>query len=497
MLFLYTNMPYHKEKEENGEYAIVIDSWDKGIGDSPYTGMNTLNQVNLAVPGEVSVGFPLSTNTTSGVTLGKPISRAVDISVGASQAYYILDDAGHVFKSTTVNGTFTYLSSNATLTSASADDSIVFWNGYLFKFRSTFIDYWTGSTWVNGWNPATGGSGASTITSAPHFALSTQDNAIYFCNGKTIGSIVYVSGTFDPTVAQGTTYTFNVSALTLSPEDFAQSLGELSTLLLIGGSLNKIYPWDRVSTTFKYPIFVADSFVKRIVTANTNCFLFMGNTTGRGRIFITNGTNANLYYKIPDFIVNRTEPYFRWGDAIYYRDSLMFGFEPTDNSGSDLNVGGVWAIDLETKAFRQVSNVTGYANVLIGSQSSSNKAGMAYITGIYDSSNNYSIQNSSTAAGTGTATIVTDTIPIGTILNKRTFKQVEFKLGTALASGESIALTAIYDLNNSVSIGTWNTVGDFSGYFPVTFEKNQWLSIQAFITGNSSSGVRLREIRIR
>jgi len=492
--------------DETGD--IVIDGWEKGIADNPYNGINTLTQVNIAtIPGEVSVGFPATSSTTSGGTLGKPIARATGFTSGAAatgnaDAYYILDASSQVWKSTSLTGTWSFLSTSNTTTGADAtNQGLAYWKNYLFKFRNNSIDYLASGagTWVSGWNTATGGSGTTSITGAVgHFAFVGRDDVLYFCNGPFVGSIQEVAGqTFDPT--NTATFTFNTQALAIPSFDSAVSLEEQGFNLLIGGTQNAIYVWDRISPTFNNRIFIAENYIRRMVKSNTNVYIFPGNVTGRGKIFVTNGSQADLVFKIPDFITNREEPYYVWGDVIYHRNNLVFSFQPMTNNSSpaSLTQYGVWALDLETNAFRQLTNFTGYANVLIADQSNFATAGMSYMIGVYDASNNYSIQNSSTAAGTGSATIITDQIPVGTVLKKTTFKQVEFKLGTDLASSESVVLTAISDLDNSTALGTFNTVGTFSGVASVAFEASQWLQIQAVITGASVTGVRLREIRIR
>lgn len=482
-------------KEENGDYATIIDGFDT-ISTDPTKGTNRMIQVNLSVPGEVSVGYPITASATSGATLGVPISRATSFTAGSSVNHYILDDVGHVFKSPTsgFSGTWTYLSSNAALPgSANTNDSIIFWNGYLFKFRETNIDYWTGSTWVNGWQTG--------ITTAPHYAISTTDNAIYFCNGQYIGSILYVAGTFSPT--DPATYTFNASAHGLPLYDFAVSLAEQSTNLLIGGSLNAIYPWDGITTANNFPIFLSESYIRRMVTANNSVYIFSGNQNGRGRIYITNGTNANLFFKIPDYIFGEQDPYYVFGDVMYHRNNLVWGMFVEHNSGSgEILSSEVWALDLETKAFRSISsipaNATAKANatVLIPNYGAS-LPGFGYGLAWNDKGSAPGIGYSGTTAGIGSAGIITDLIPVGTAINLKTFKQLEFKLRSPLQTGESILITYL-DNNGSGNVGTTNTVGAISDIYPVNFEKSQWLQFQIALTGNSaSSGVRLRELRLR
>ena len=58
-------MAYRLEKEQNGDTAIVIDGWTNGTSPDPYSGIGVMCNSNLAVPSEVSVGYPLSFNSTS------------------------------------------------------------------------------------------------------------------------------------------------------------------------------------------------------------------------------------------------------------------------------------------------------------------------------------------------------------------------------------------------------------------------------------------------
>lgn len=60
-------MAYRLEKTASG-YDIVIDGWDKGI-ESPYSGISDMRNVDLSIPGEVSVALaPQSLHTQAAIT---------------------------------------------------------------------------------------------------------------------------------------------------------------------------------------------------------------------------------------------------------------------------------------------------------------------------------------------------------------------------------------------------------------------------------------------
>lgn len=505
-------MAYRYEKEPNGKMAIVIDGWEKGIAPDPYSGINRMYSVDLSTDGEVAVGYTITANATSGTTLGTPIADSTrfftygtpGVPAGSAQSFAILDSGGHVFESTSITGTYAFLSSSNSTTNSSATDGIAYWLGYLFKTRGAAIDYWNGSTWSTGWQ--------TTLTAGvKHFMYVGSDNVLYITNGNYLASITAPTPeSFDPTSSG--TFSFSITKLRLPVTDQALSIAEVGggnspqSTLLVGGTQNAIYPWDKVSSSFALPIYVADSYIKLMVSVNQNVFIFPGNQQGRGRIYITNGSQANVFFKMPDYIFGEQDPYYVWGDAIFHRNFLLFGCFVTKNSGSGtLLVAEVFALNLDTKAFSAVSDIpansTAKANATcLISTASLSIPGLGYIVAWDDGGSAPGIGYSGTTAGIGSANIITDLIPIGSFLQKQTFTQVEYKLRTPFASGESITVTPYVDGSSTTNL-TFNptpATNVLSGYAPITFQSNQWLQFQIALTGNSAtSGARLKEIRIR
>lgn len=476
---------------------VVIDGWENGIGKDPFSGFVNMTEVNLAVPGQASVGFPLTASTISGATLGKPISKCIQFSGGAASQYYILDHTGQVFNSSSLSGTWTYLSTSATTAGSGTTDAIFFWKGFLFKTRGGNLDYYSGGAWTNGWQSITGAT--------QHAGLVGRDDVLYFCNSNTVASLIENAGsTFAPGTAS--TYTFNTAALTLPSFDTAYSLEEQGFNLLIGGVQDTVYVWDRQAPTFNNRIFLADRFVGKMIKSNTNVYIFTGglavngNPNGRGRIYVTNGSQADLFFKIPDHLSGYEIPHFRWGDVAYYRNQLMFGFETDSNASAALTTQyGVFSIDLATKAFANISDAAGYGMIILPDQSNNAASGASYMVATMASDGTTTgIYRSSATSGTGSTTIiVTDLMPVGTYFKKRTFKQIEVKMATALASGESVLIVPKGDLTNTSSV-TFNTVGQFSFQSTVNFQAAQWLNFQVNLVGNSpTSGCRIKEIRLR
>lgn len=408
---------------------------------------------------------------------------------------YIIDYNGRVWASNF--GGYWYYLKNTTLTNANGN-GIAVYKGYLFVFRNNRIDYVlvtgdiTGNTWTYGWQNLLATAG----NSAAHQAFVGTDDVLYWCDGSYVGSVMQKSaGTpFDP--ANATTYTFTNTALTLPSGDFALCLEELGTNLLVGGQKNYIYPWDRISPTFSYPILVAEENIWRMKTVNNNTYIFTGT---RGRIYVTNGSQAQLFKKVPDHISGSTiEPTFTWGGVGSQKNQLYFGIY--DNATSNYN--GVWGIDLDTQAMRRVFTTTGdvYSTTIPSVIQPQKNANL--FVGWNDLSGNYGIDQLIGFFGNtyGTCTIETDIIPVGTFTMPQNFQQIEYKLSRPLASGDSILIE--YRLNFSANYATAlsdSTSGNFSNYAKIPFKNAQWVQFRITLTPapSNTSGVRLTEMRIR
>lgn len=491
------------------------------IGNLTSTTFKIYKNPNLAVASLVDVTLSGS-GTYSSYTLGAPLDRTIAYNtgtVGANsvvQAQFILDSNGRVWWVYNPAGVLTnylvYLG-NDTLTASSGGRGINTLGKYLIVFRSSTTDYLNlqnltlstdldgASGWVYGWE-----SVGSTTGQTRRATCQGQDNALYFANFQKLGSILVNAGsTFDP--ATSSTYTKNLTALALPNGDDVTALGELGQNLLIGGIKNYIYPWDRVSTAANYPLLLSENVTTRIVTANQNAYIFAGN---RGRIYITNGANLELYKKIPDNITSTVDPYFTWQDAIYWKNQLYFSFTASTNGNVSIDtVAGVWGIDLTTNSFRYANQLsygayTGTTSVLMPSVMpdvfTSIPAGGGFYIG-WTNSGTYGVDVTSSTPYTNYQTrIDSDLIPIGTFLNPDTISNIEWKTSKPLVSGESIKLSWRGNLTDSFTlIGTSSTAGKVSDLYTANFQQQQWLQIryEASSTATAPSYVPLREIRFR
>jgi hypothetical protein len=242
--------------------------------------------------------------------------------------------------------------------------------------------------------------------------------------------------------------------------------------------------------------------VPKMLTVNTNAYIFMGN---RGRIYVTNGSQAQLYKKIPDFLSGTVEPYFTWGGVGFNKNQMYFGVLGQTNAlSANNNFGGLWAIDMDSGSLRLVNQLSygsyaGYCTLFIP-LTTTGAAGSGFYAGWDNNASGYGMDvSASTPYTSGQSYVVSDAIPIGNFLNKYTPTNIEFKLSVPLVSGESIQLLSAQNVNGSyTNIGTESTAGVISAVFPFTDQQFQWLLIKAVLTSTSSSPsyVRLKEIRI-
>ncbi len=491
-------------------------------GTTYYVGDITATTFKLYEYMDVGIGLSV-TNSRTGTftvpTFGTPSdsvsapSNTFDSSTGLNYKFtFLLTTDGYAWRLTALPSTSTggtvaknslqFLGNLLHSTATNRALGIAVWHQYLFVFMDTKIDYIAITNITNG-NPASNWHYAWQTTTSSiegHRAISATDDALYFCNNSGIGSLLLVAGaTFDPT--DSATYTYNGTALALPAYDKATCLAQLGQNLLIGGIQNAIYPWNRVDTSFDYPLIVAENYIACIVSTNSNAFIFAGR---RGIIYITNGANIDVFKKFPDSISNTIEPYYTWGWAIYLKNQLYFSLSVTDNSSTTIsNYAGIWAIDLTTEVLRMSNSLSygtyaGTVPVLV-------PMGHIFPTGdgIYAGWLNSTGGVDYTAATPYTnyeATIDSDLIPVGTFLNLATFTNIEFKLGKPLVSGEQVKLSWRSNLTDSFTeIGSTTTVGALSDKYDMNFEKVQWLQIRASYnsTDTTPSYTLLREIRIR
>lgn len=506
--------------------AIVINSLSGGTGLSQTPGSNTFYVKTIT-----ATTFQVSTSPTTGSTLNITLDGSgtlstaqfgtpVDSCNAPSQTFaapsgknfkvpLIIDNNGLVWlvgnggDGVALNALQFCGNTNHTVVGNPTSLGVCAWKGYLFVFEDSAIDYIRLSNLVTGPNGnwVAGWKGITTATTG-HKAIAATDDAMYFCNATTVGSLLQTAGsTFNPVTAS--TYTYNDSALQLPTFDYSTCLAQLGISLLVGGINSFIYPWDRVSTSFNYPLVVAEPYIKNIVSTNASAYIFAGN---RGRIYLTNGANVQLFKKFPDQLSGTETPYYDWGGAIYLRNQLYFGISATTNANVAVsNFAGVWAIDLDKEILYLLNSLStgSYAGSVPVILEPGNivPAGNALLVGWINGSGSGGIDTGTSSPYTNyEAYIDTDMIPVGTYFKPKTNAQIEYKLSKPLVSGESIRIAWRGNLTDAfTTVATFTTIGLVANATPVNFEKQQWVQLRISMasTASTPSYDKLREIRIR
>ncbi len=336
----------------------------------------------------------------------------------------------------------------------------------------------------------------------------------YFTTFFPYGSVG--NGSSTPTV-QISTQRVNMPA-----NEVVQSLVEVGNTIIIGGKSSILYPWNQIDATPSDFIALPEADVKTMVNVNNMAYVFAGN---KGNIYVTNGSVASLALKVPDYCagvpgtpLTYIEPVFTWGDADYLRGRVYFSIldQTATKAG---NCGGIWsfipsqnvdpsqevgmALRLENQ--QSYGDYDGYATIILPNQVqtvTSPQYWAAWQDSYSTGTSAFGIDYTGTVPVT-TYVVETDLIPTGTLLAKNTFTQLEYKLSTPLASGDSVQLFWRINATDAwTSAGTTETetANPISGYYSMAFQKTQWVQFRAVSTTSgttASSFVRLSQIRLR
>lgn len=351
------------------------------------------------------------------------------------------------------------------------------------------------------------------------FAANTGGAAINIATGAT-GNQYY--NTFYPVSSGGaTSMVYTPQRLNLPTFEVAQCMAEIGNTVIIGCNGNIVYPWNQIDPTPSTIIALPENNSKSITTVNQMAYVFAGN---KGNVYITDGNNASLVIKVPDYAAGiagtpstYVEPVFVWGSSMYLRGRVYFSIldQTTTKTG---NCGGIWSfvptqnlyigqdtgLALRLENQNSYGNYNGVATVLLPNQIQT-ATSPQYWSGWYSSVSSplYGIDYTATTP-VGTTIIETDLIPVGTVLNKYTGKQLEYKLSTPLAASENVAISWRKNGTGSYTsagiVITPDGATSLSGYFTANFQGSQWVQLKLVLTpvaSTNSSFVRLSEIRMR
>lgn len=219
---------YYAVADGTGLTATLWSTWDQFNG--------TGSQINITTIGSGAMTF--STVNMAGWNTQR---YALDIRTGI---YYLLDKSGQVWVITSAGALPVLLTGN-TLTNGNGNGIAIFKN-YLFVFRNSLIDVYgdlsAGSfSWTNGWQTINTSAG----TNNPHYAKAGQDDILYYCDGRYLGSVQEIAKkdytfTFTTSVASG------VASATLST-NWTQTTG--AYLVLFSSGETRVVTLTNAATT--------------------------------------------------------------------------------------------------------------------------------------------------------------------------------------------------------------------------------------------------------
>lgn len=335
--------------------------------------------------------------------------------------------------------------------------------------------------------------------------VSINDGNCYFGNDTYVGSLGVLP---NQVFSKGNmiSYNFNGAALALPQTEAVLCMTELRNQLLVG-SFFKVYPWDRISSSWLNPIPVLE-YMYGMINILNNVYIFAGN---KGNIYVSNGYNAQRFKKIPDYISGLIDPSWNWGGIMSHRQKLFFTALAI-NSGTGVPVlSGIFSLDLDTlvlnmesqNSFGLAASTTTSPALLVDNNSITLNYDNFYSAWASGIDNGGGIDYNDTTLWSGSEVVIeSDLIPIGTFFQQKTYTSAEFKLDQPMQSGDTISLYARQSLSDSFTlIGTTTTAVLSDSAQKMPFQNWQWIQFQVVVSCNatvtSSSRVPLRELRIR
>lgn len=349
-------------------------------------------------------------------------------------------------------------------------------------------------------------------------------------SGQQYYDTFWVVGTHAGAFGDTATMVFTPERLLLPYFEVSQCMCEVGNNIIVGAKGSVVYPWNQVDATPSGLINLPEANVQQLLNVNQMAYIFAGY---KGNVYITDGSVASLVIKIPDYCAgvpgtpsSYIEPSFKWGGAAYVRGRVYFSvldqtlFTQSSSQLKAGNCGGIWSfiptqnlyigqdtgIALRQENQSSYGTYNGYATVIIPFADQSMNLGPQFWSCWQDTitpNPNYGFDKTQTHP-VGSIIIETDFLPVGTVLNKYTPKQIEYKLASPFVAGDSIAVNWRKD-----PTGIWHTAGNvitpdtatsLSGYFSANFQGAQWVQLQFILTplaATSSSWTRFTEGRIR
>lgn len=447
--------------QKDGSILISSNDFLNGMAASRYVGMEMIRNIDIDIQKGVA----------------RAAFKQVQDSAAPSSLYRLFavdPNTGNVFLQEAAQGTTLTIrtADNAYTTipgfTSSIPRGLCVFQDYLFRFYQTGTSMradrygplsGTPSVSTNWGTFAT--AGVQSYLYAPGIipAVVGQDNIMY------VGIMNNVASISDATSSA----TINESALDLPTGYVIQSMSELGQNLMIGArygtgvtTIGKIFPWDRVSSSFDFPIDTGSVGVPAMANQNNLLYALAGTS---GQLVITNGSQVEQAKRIGDFTA---EPEI--GFSIYlnciapWNGGILIGLGKT--TGTNRGPSGVY--------FYKNKRWTFYG-LTLGDGSDGSAVEIGCIIPIsefkflvsYSVGTTYAIDYVDTTKRNTSYTSYFDSqmYEVGTTLRDRTMLTGDFQLTQALSTGQGIKVA--YRTNTSDSYTTIGTY-DFSTLGAVT-----------------------------
>jgi len=451
--------------DKNGN--ITITDWIKGMAQSAILGNETIigceifEEPGILKANNVPSADSSKVNDSGYVTLtGMPIADVTNYNSSNVLQRTVLTEGGQLLS---IQNADTALATNLSQG----------WDACVWNQTYTVVSYAQSGTGYIGviWHDASSNSaswesakiGSLTGTHCIKL-LKAQDGYMYFTNGNTIGRITNITGG-----TGAVTVTSSSNVLDLPDNEYAVTMAELGSNLLIGTQYGysysqrqnfagaNIYPWDRVSSSFRLPVRINENGINAMVSNKNQVYFSAGNN---GNIYVTDGTNYQLVKTLPFCKTKKFGPnsyVYPNAMTINQAGNLLIGLSTEYTSGSP-STTGVWEIGLTQGypthlPFISIDGNTGDSSTLkIGSVRV-----LASDTISFGCQSNSTYKLLTTTYNLNANTRYdTQAYFVGSRKFRKSFQNIEFTLSQPLVANQSIKISYRKNLNDPFTeIGTW------------------------------------------
>lgn len=288
--------------------SIFINNWSKGKSENANIGLGTLVGIETYSKKGVAQLTKDSTKVSGSIVTDLIIFFAqVDDSLIFAQG-----DTGKVYKTINSGTTWTNIT-NTDVGSSGTGKGLFYFEGYLFAFRGTKIDYlsspYTAADWTTDWQP---NGSAPVLGAGQHVTFLFPNNGFnYFANGNMVGIVGFGQvAVFNPAGTPNTDYYYadgtNGTDRTLKLPSLytVQCISFLPSNFVALGTGSSDFPqvadiilWNPTLSTYETPLRlysqapVSEGGVAQLINRNNVLYAVTG---GSHSIFATNGTSFNL-----------------------------------------------------------------------------------------------------------------------------------------------------------------------------------------------------------